>query len=284
MIDPRFYLRRAPLALAVLVDGLADGLLAADVAPADSARVIAVPASLDDAGPDAIAFYDGKGRPTTRAGAVLVRAVPEDVRADDPAWVVVTHPRAAFARIAPRLVTPHPWPSGETRIAESAVIEATAIIGPGAVIGAQAHIGAGTVIGPNAVIGPGVTVGRKTVISPGCVIQCALIGDGVTILPGTQIGQAGFGVAEDALGLVDMPHFGRVIIQDHVTIGAACTIDRGMLRDTVLGEHAKLDNLCHIAHNVIVGRGVRMAAFAGVSGSTEMQRSAQARCLRRVLW
>jgi UDP-3-O-[3-hydroxymyristoyl] glucosamine N-acyltransferase len=61
---------------------------------------------------------------------------------------------------------------------------------------------------------------------------------------------------------------GRVIIQDRVTIGANSTIDRGAFDDTVLGEDVKIDNLCHIAHNCQIGRGVLMAAFAGISGST----------------
>jgi UDP-3-O-[3-hydroxymyristoyl] glucosamine N-acyltransferase len=61
-----------------------------------------------------------------------------------------------------------------------------------------------------------------------------------------------------------------VIIQDRVTIGANCTIDRGLFDDTVIAEAAKIDNLCHIAHNCTIGRGAMIAAFAGISGSTEI--------------
>jgi UDP-3-O-[3-hydroxymyristoyl] glucosamine N-acyltransferase len=67
--------------------------------------------------------------------------------------------------------------------------------------------------------------------------------------------------------LVDIPHVGRVIIQDRATIGANTTIDRGMFGDTTIGEEAKLDNLCQIGHNVTIGRRARMAAFGGISGS-----------------
>lgn len=70
------------------------------------------------------------------------------------------------------------------------------------------------------------------------------------------------------MGPVDVPHFGRAIIQDGVSIGAGVTVDRGLFGDTVVGELTKIDNLCQIAHNVTVGRGVIIAAFGGVSGST----------------
>jgi UDP-3-O-[3-hydroxymyristoyl] glucosamine N-acyltransferase len=118
------------------------------------------------------------------------------------------------------------------------------------------------------VIGPGVTIGRRTSIGPRATIYFALIGDDVNILAGAAIGEQGFGVAGDASGPVDVPHLGRVIVQDRVTIGANSCIDRGVFDDTVIGEGAKIDNLCHVAHNCTIGRGVLIAAFGGISGST----------------
>ena len=149
-------------------------------------------------------------------------------------------------------------------------IDPGALIGPGAVIGEHAAIGAGARIEANAVIGPGVAIGRGSRIGAGSVVRCALIGDRVNIGPGVFIGQPGFGVTQDDQGLIDLPHFGRVIIQDGVSIGSACAIDRGMLADTLIAEETKLDNFCHIAHNAQIGRQVRMAAFAGISGSTSI--------------
>lgn len=254
------------MALAELVQGVA-GI---SHLVGDATRAVSTIGQLSDAGSEALAFSEAEPPPSTAAGAVIVRAAPETSSPQGPVWIVAPSPRAAFARLAGRLVRVRPWSTGAEAVAASAVIASDASIGPGAVIGDLARIGEGAVIGPNAVIGAGVCIGRGSIIGPNSVIQCALIGDFVTVLPGALIGQAGFGVAQDTEGLVDMPHFGRVIIQDHATIGAGCTIDRGMLRDTVIAEHAKLDNLCHIAHNVVVGRGVRMAAFAGVSGSTTL--------------
>ena len=70
------------------------------------------------------------------------------------------------------------------------------------------------------------------------------------------------------MGPVDLPHFGRAIIEDRVTLGANSCVDRGFLDDTIVSEDAKIDNLCHIAHNVVIGRGVLIAAYGGISGST----------------
>jgi UDP-3-O-[3-hydroxymyristoyl] glucosamine N-acyltransferase len=140
-------------------------------------------------------------------------------------------------------------------------------LGPGAVVGAGAQIGRGTVIGPNAVIGPGVAIGRRCQIGPGAVIGFALIGDDVRIFANTVIGEAGFGLAVGAKGLLDVPQLGRVIIQDGVSIGACVCVDRGAFDDTVIGENSKVDNLVQIAHNVVIGRNCVIAGHCGLSGS-----------------
>jgi len=134
----------------------------------------------------------------------------------------------------------------------------------------SAAVGAGSEIGPNSVIGRGVQIGRNCKIGANVSIQCALIGDGVSILSGARIGEAGFGVMPGPLGPLDAPQYGRVIIQDGVTIGANTTVDRGAFDDTVIGENSKIDNLCQIAHNAVLGRGVMIAAFGGVSGTVQL--------------
>ena len=95
----------------------------------------------------------------------------------------------------------------------------------------------------------------------------ALIGDGVIIHAGTRVGQDGFGYVPGAGGHGKVPQVGRVIIQDGVEIGANSTIDRGAIRDTVIGEGTKIDNLVQIAHNVEIGRHCVLAAHTGISGS-----------------
>jgi len=152
----------------------------------------------------------------------------------------------------------------------TARLESDVTIDPGAVIGPRAEIGAGSVVGATAVIGPDVLIGRDCKIGAGCSITHALIGDRVIIHPGCRIGQDGFGYTADAAQL-KIPQTGRVIVQNDVEIGAATTIDRGSIRDTVIGEASKIDNACQIGHNVVVGRYCIVVAQSGLSGSVTLE-------------
>ena len=138
---------------------------------------------------------------------------------------------------------------------------------PGVVIGAGAQIGDHVKIGANSAIGPGVAIGHDCEIGSNVSISHAYVGDRVVILPNAAIGQSGFGFASSATGHVKIPQLGRVIIQDSVEIGAATTIDRGALGDTVIGEGSKLDNLVQVAHNVQIGRQVMLVSQVGIAGS-----------------
>jgi len=149
----------------------------------------------------------------------------------------------------------------------SARLEGGVTIEPGAVIGPRAEIGAATLVGPGAVIGPNVHIGRDCAIGSHVTIVHALIGDRVIIHPGCRIGQDGFGYVPGPAGHIKVPQIGRVIIQDNVEIGANTTIDRGGMRDTVIGEGTKIDNLVQIGHNVTIGRHCVLVSQTGVSGS-----------------
>jgi UDP-3-O-[3-hydroxymyristoyl] glucosamine N-acyltransferase len=107
------------------------------------------------------------------------------------------------------------------------------------------------------------------------VIGFALVGDNVRILANSVIGEAGFGLAPGAKGLIDVPQLGRVIIQDGVSIGACSCVDRGAFDDTVIGENSKIDNLVQVAHNVVIGRNCVVAGHCGLSGSTVLGDGAQ---------
>jgi UDP-3-O-[3-hydroxymyristoyl] glucosamine N-acyltransferase len=98
----------------------------------------------------------------------------------------------------------------------------------------------------------------------------ALIGDRVVIHPGCRIGQDGFGYIPGDTSL-KIPQTGRVIIEDDVEIGAGTAIDRGGIRDTIIGEATKIDNLCQIGHNVVIGRRCFVAAQSGLSGSVTLE-------------
>jgi UDP-3-O-[3-hydroxymyristoyl] glucosamine N-acyltransferase len=127
------------------------------------------------------------------------------------------------------------------------------------------------VIGPNAVVGPQVRIGRDCAIGAGTTIVHSLIGDRVIVHPGCSIGQDGFGYVMGKGKHLKVPQIGRVIIQDDVEIGAGTAIDRGAIRDTVIGEGTKIDNLVQIGHNVEIGRHCVLVACTGISGSATLE-------------
>ncbi|KYK47294.1 UDP-3-O-(3-hydroxymyristoyl)glucosamine N-acyltransferase [Bradyrhizobium diversitatis] len=251
------------------------------VDPERGGHVITGLASLDEAGPMHLAFFDNLKYAdqlrATRAGACLVS---QRFEAEVPAHVAVlrvAQPFRAFVRIAREwhgdALRPQSW-VGNDGIAPSAIIDPSArledgvIVDPLAVIGPDAEIGSGTVIGVGAVIGPGVKIGRDCNVGARTAIQCALIGNNVLIHPGCSIGQDGYGfIFFGPEGHLKVPQTGRVLIQNDVEVGANTTIDRGSLRDTVIGEGTKIDNQVQIGHNVTIGRHCLLAAQIGLAGS-----------------
>jgi UDP-3-O-[3-hydroxymyristoyl] glucosamine N-acyltransferase len=206
--------------------------------------------------------------------------VSERFAADVPSHVAVLRvkePFRAFVTVARTLhqdsLRPQSW-FGNKGIAASAVIDSTArleddvIVEPLAVIGPDVEIGSGTIVGSGAVIGANVRIGRDCNIGAGSTIQFALIGNNVLMHPGCHIGQDGYGfVFFGSEGHLKVPQTGRVLIQNDVEIGAGSTIDRGSLRDTVIGEGTKIDNQVQIGHNVTIGRRCLLAAQIGLAGS-----------------
>jgi UDP-3-O-[3-hydroxymyristoyl] glucosamine N-acyltransferase len=116
-----------------------------------------------------------------------------------------------------------------------------------------------------------VRIGRDCSVGANVVIEHAILGDRVILHPGCLIGQDGFGYTMGAQGHRKIPQIGRVIIQDDVEIGAGSTVDRGALRDTVIGEGTKIDNLVQVAHNVSIGRHCVLVAQAGIAGSVTLE-------------
>ena len=138
-------------------------------------------------------------------------------------------------------------------------------------IGAGVKLGDGVHVGANAVLTGNVTVGARTRIGPNASLEFCDIGADVQIHAGVRIGTRGFGLAMDPRGHVELPQLGRVVIGDHVEIGANSTVDRGMGPDTKIGAGTKIDNLVQIAHNVVIGKNCVLAAMTGVAGSAELE-------------
>lgn len=134
-------------------------------------------------------------------------------------------------------------------------------------IAASASIGEGTLIQPNCFIGNNVHIGSNCLIHANVSIyDNAVIGDGVTIHSGSVLGADAFYYKKRETGFDKLLSGGRVIIKDHVDIGALCTIDKGVSGDTIIGEGSKLDNQVHVGHDTQIGKRVLIAAQSGIAG------------------
>jgi UDP-3-O-[3-hydroxymyristoyl] glucosamine N-acyltransferase len=149
------------------------------------------------------------------------------------------------------------------------------LIGENTLINKTVKIGNDTEIGNNVIIKHGVHIGKNCKIGSNVIIENALMGDNIIIKSGTLIGQTGFGFNFEKKKRIKFPHIGRVIIENDVLIGSFCTIDRGSLTDTVIGEFTSIDNQVQIAHNVKIGNFCMIAAQSGIAGSTVIGNNVQ---------
>lgn len=165
-------------------------------------------------------------------------------------------------------------------------IHPTAVIHPDAKVSPKAHIAPYAVvqqfavikensrIGSHTVIEAHAEIGSETVISPHVVIgSFCKVGDRCIIASHATIGSDGFGYYSDKKGHHKIPQIGRVLIEDDCEIGAGCAIDRATLEETIIKRGSKLDNLCHIAHNVEIGENALLAAGFKTAGSTKFGRN-----------
>ncbi len=145
-------------------------------------------------------------------------------------------------------------------------------IHPSAIIHPDAQIGKNVYIGPNTVI-ENCTIGDDTIIDANVHIYSpVIIGKHCTVKSGAVLGGMGFGFEKDENGnLFRFPQIGNLFIGDYVEIGANTCIDRGALSDTVIGDHCKINNLCHIAHNNKIGKNVVITAQVNISGSNVIE-------------
>ena len=200
--------------------------------------------------------------------------IPKD---SDKVWFISQNPELLMSRIKKDFILNTPYRNPQTpgrstnviipescQVADSAVIRPGVVLGENVIIGQNTYIGANTVIESDAVIGDNTTIHPLVYIGHSC-----RIGSSCEILPNTCIGSEGYGYAHDERwNHYRIAHSGRVIIKDDVHIGANCSIDRGSLEDTVIGQGTKIDNQCHFAHNSIIGKNALITAQFGMAGSS----------------
>lgn len=239
-------------------------------------------APIADARPGDIAFYSTERNSeafkilpisvleNTKASVIILQ--PENIKhaPKDAALIITERPRAEIVRVLGFLLLEKQRRGisidaivarGVTfRRKRSVYIAPFAVIERGVVIGENVQILSGAYIGRNC------HIGNNTIVHPNAVIENATIGDDCVIHSGAAIGKDGFGYTRQDGKNVFIPHAGRVVLGNRVSVGANSTIDRGALTDTQIGDGTKLDNLVHVAHGVIIGKECFAASGVGISG------------------
>ncbi len=204
----------------------------------------------------------------SQASAVLVKAPIETSIPQ----IIVGSPELAFARL---LRAFHPDRKPEPGIHERAVI------GKNVKLGEQVTLSAGVCIGddveiadhvhlyPGVVVGDRCRIGSHTVLHPNVTLyRDTELGNHVILHAGVVIGADGFGYTLDEKGAhYKINQIGRVVIEDHVEIGANSCVDRAAMGATIIKRGTKIDNLVQVAHNCVVGEHSILVAQVGLAGS-----------------
>jgi UDP-3-O-[3-hydroxymyristoyl] glucosamine N-acyltransferase len=234
-------------------------------------------AAVESATPRDITFIAqrryAKGAAQSRAAAFIVS--PEQAQLGRP-LIVVPHPYLAYARVA-ALFAPvrDRWPgiSDLAYLGRDVELGREVSVAPLAFLGNGVSLGDRVTIMPGCVLGDGVRLGADTLLHPNVtILERCTVGARCIIHSGTVIGSDGFGFVPGQDGHTKIPQLGIVVIEDDVEIGANCAIDRGALGETRVGGGVKMDNLVHLAHNVMVGEHSFLVAQVGVAGSTKLGR------------
>ncbi len=252
--------------IAQFVDGNLEG---------DGAIQISRACEIESSTPGGITFLaDNRYAKYLADSSVSAVLVDDKTDAAGKAAIRVAHPYLAFTRVVELLYPdqpPQPGIDASARIDRSAKIGEHVAIGPYVVIEPDAQIGDGSIIGAGVKIGQAAKLGTEVHLYPNVVLYHAVeIGANSVINSGTVIGSDGFGFVSHEDEHHKIPHIGRVVIGSQVEIGSNCCIDRGSLRDTVIGDGSKLDNMIQIGHSVAIGRGCLLAGMVGIAGSTKL--------------
>ncbi len=248
----------------------------------EGTRIVEGVASLSEATPSDVSFFANPRYKDdllhTRAGAVLVRR-EEDIPRSDLTLLRCGDPNVAFTTIVRAFVPAEDPPA--RGVHPSAVVDSSVVLGRDVSVGALCFVGRdarladGVVLHAGVMLGNGVRVGAGSVLHPGVVAYPRIqIGARCLVHGGAVLGADGYGFDPGPAGWVKIPQCGTVVIEDDVEIGANVCIDRGRFGATRIGRGAKLDNLVHIAHNVVVGEGALLVAQVGIAGSAKIGRRA----------
>jgi UDP-3-O-[3-hydroxymyristoyl] glucosamine N-acyltransferase len=232
-------------------------------------------ANLELADGNCLSFFSDPKRKTeltaSRAAVIVIAPGFVDLAPIGATLIITPNPYLYFAKVtalfAPVWMTSGIHPSAV--IDKTALVGANVAVGPNVVIGAHAQIGDNCVIDANCVVGSQVKLGEHVILFPSVTLYSGVqLGARSRIHSGTVLGSDGFGYAPNpGQGWVKIEQLGSVVIGCDVEIGANCTIDRGALTDTIIGDGCKLDNQIQVAHGVQIGARTAIAACVGIAGS-----------------
>lgn len=229
-------------------------------------------APFENAGPDDITFAASasykKRVDETRAAAVIVS---HGVCESKKILVRVENPSLALAKVS-TLFHPVCRPvigiSQDAHVGKDFKYGIDVSVYPCVFIGDYVTLGDRVTLYPGVVVANGVAIGDDVVVYPNVsILERCQIGSRVVIHAGSVIGSDGFGFASDGDRYYKIPQVGTVRIDDDVEIGACNAIDRATFGRTWIKRGVKIDNLVHIAHNVVVGEDTVLVAQVGISGS-----------------
>jgi UDP-3-O-[3-hydroxymyristoyl] glucosamine N-acyltransferase len=209
----------------------------------------------------------------TEGGAVLV---PQSLAGSFPRALIAPDDkiRLAFIELLQLFDNAPTFPAGSAegpRLHPKAKIAASATVHPGATVMEGAVIGENCQLYPGVVVEPFAQIGDGTILRPNVVISYhCVIGKRCIIHAASVIGADGFGFHDQGGKRYKIPQIGNVTIADDVEIGAGSTVDRAAIETTSIGEHTKIDDQVHIAHNCRVGRYIYIAGQSGLAGSVVM--------------
>ncbi len=153
-------------------------------------------------------------------------------------------------------------------VSPQAVLGEDVEIGAGAVIEAEARVGARSRLAPLSYVGPGVTLGQRCELGAGAVLLAGVtLADDVVVEAGAVLGSCGFGFVQHEGEHVPIPQVGGLSVGSGSRILAGCTIDRGTLNDTRLGEQVTVGPMVQVAHNVSIGDRTVLESQVGIAGS-----------------
>lgn len=212
---------------------------------------------------------------STKASIVIIN---EDFEPEEEIKTTVIRVKDAYSCFAKLLEIYNQYRLNKNGISSLAFIDKQAeiaedvYVGEFAVISKGAKIGKGSKIYPHVYIGDDVKIGENVTLFAGVrIYHDTVIGNNCILHSGAVLGADGFGFAPLADGTFKkIAQIGNVVIEDDVEIGANATIDRATMGSTKVMKGTKIDNLCQLGHNVVIGQSTAMAAQTGVAGSTKI--------------